>query len=48
MILNTAIANDIPFQRLASRVTGTDTDAFLYSNGGALLGFDILCRWHTS
>ena len=35
LILDTAIANDIPFQRLASsRVTGTDTDAFAYSNGG--------------
>ena len=27
--------NEIPFQRMASsRVTGTDTDAFAYSNGG--------------
>ena len=27
--------NKIPFQRLASsRFTGTDTDAFAYSNGG--------------
>lgn len=35
IILDTAIANEIPFQRLASsRVTGTDTDAFAYSNGG--------------
>ncbi len=35
LILNTAEANNIPFQRLASsRVTGTDTDAFAYSNGG--------------
>lgn len=35
LILETAIANEIPFQRLASsRVTGTDTDAFAYSNGG--------------
>jgi putative aminopeptidase FrvX len=35
LILATAEANKIPFQRLASsRVTGTDTDAFAYSNGG--------------
>ena len=35
LILETAIAKKIPFQRLASsRVTGTDTDAFAYSNGG--------------
>ncbi len=35
LILNTAIEKEIPFQRLASsRVTGTDTDAFAYSNGG--------------
>lgn len=35
LILDTAIENNIPFQRLASsRVTGTDTDAFAYSNGG--------------
>lgn len=35
LILETAMANEIPFQRLASsRVTGTDTDAFAYSNGG--------------
>ena len=35
MIVDTAVANDIPFQRHASsRVTGTDTDAFAYSNGG--------------
>jgi putative aminopeptidase FrvX len=34
-ILETAEANEIPFQRLASsRFTGTDTDAFAYSNGG--------------
>ena len=34
-ILDTAEANEIPFQRLASsRFTGTDTDAFAYSNGG--------------
>ena len=34
-IIETAQANDIPFQRLAaSRMTGTDTDAFAYSNGG--------------
>ena len=35
LILDTAEANKIPFQRMASsRVTGTDTDAFAYSNGG--------------
>jgi len=35
LILETAEQQKIPFQRLASsRVTGTDTDAFAYSNGG--------------
>uniref|UniRef100_UPI004049199A M42 family metallopeptidase n=1 Tax=Flavobacterium sp. TaxID=239 RepID=UPI004049199A len=35
LIINAAETNEIPFQRLASsRVTGTDTDAFAYSNGG--------------
>ena len=35
LIISTALSNNIPFQRLASsRVTGTDTDAFAYSNGG--------------
>ncbi len=35
LIINTAVEKEIPFQRLASsRVTGTDTDAFAYSNGG--------------
>ncbi|MCU0350881.1 MAG: M42 family metallopeptidase [Flavobacterium sp.] len=35
LIVATAEANKIPFQRNAtSRVTGTDTDAFAYSNGG--------------
>ena len=35
LIINTAEKNKIPFQRMASsRVTGTDTDAFAYSNGG--------------
>jgi len=34
-IIDTAVAQKIPFQRLASsRYTGTDTDAFAYSNGG--------------
>ena len=34
-ILETAEKNNIPFQRMAaSRATGTDTDAFAYSNGG--------------
>lgn len=35
LILETAQRNKIPFQRdAASRSTGTDTDAFAYSNGG--------------
>ena len=35
LIIATALEKEIPFQRLASsRVTGTDTDAFAYSNGG--------------
>lgn len=35
LIIDAAETNKIPFQRLASsRVTGTDTDAFAYSNGG--------------
>src|SRR5210317_157006 len=35
LIVDTATENEIPFQRLASsRATGTDTDAFAYSNGG--------------
>ncbi|WP_432670011.1 M42 family metallopeptidase [Flavobacterium sp. SM2513] len=35
LIIDTAEGNKIPFQRNASsRVTGTDTDAFAYSNGG--------------
>ena len=35
LILDTAQEKKIPFQRMASsRVTGTDTDAFAYSNGG--------------
>jgi putative aminopeptidase FrvX len=34
-LITTAEKNQIPFQRLASsRYTGTDTDAFAYSNGG--------------
>ncbi|EID75064.1 M42 family metallopeptidase [Imtechella halotolerans] len=34
-IIETAEAQKIPFQRMASsRFTGTDTDAFAYSNGG--------------
>ena len=37
LILDAATANKIPFQRLASsRVTGTDTDAFAYSNDGVV------------
>lgn len=35
LIIKTAEKNKIPFQRMArSRFTGTDTDAFAYSNGG--------------
>ena len=35
LIIKTAEEHKIPFQRLASsRATGTDTDAFAYSNGG--------------
>ncbi len=35
LIINTADKKEIPFQRAASsRTTGTDTDAFAYSNGG--------------
>jgi putative aminopeptidase FrvX len=35
LIEETAQANNIPFQRVASsRSTGTDTDAFAYANGG--------------
>lgn len=35
LIIDTAEAKEIPFQReAASRRTGTDTDAFAYSNGG--------------
>lgn len=35
LIIGTAEEKQIPFQReAASRVTGTDTDAFAYSNGG--------------
>ncbi|POR18323.1 peptidase M42 [Flavobacterium columnare] len=35
LIVDTASEKEIPFQRHASsRVTGTDTDAFAYSNGG--------------
>ena len=35
LIINVAKKNNIPFQRAAaSRVTGTDTDAFAYATGG--------------
>ncbi|MEL4307593.1 M42 family metallopeptidase [Joostella sp. CR20] len=35
LIIETAEEKEIPFQRMASsRFTGTDTDAFAYSNGG--------------
>jgi putative aminopeptidase FrvX len=34
-VIDVAVAKEIPFQRAASsRTTGTDTDAFAYSNGG--------------
>jgi putative aminopeptidase FrvX len=37
LIIETAQEKNIPFQRQASsRVTGTDTDAFAYSNGGVV------------
>jgi putative aminopeptidase FrvX len=36
-VIATAEKNDIPFQRLAaSRLTGTDTDAFAYGSGGVV------------
>ena len=39
LIVDTAVEKKIPFQRHAtSRVTGTDTDAFAYSNGGVPSG----------
>lgn len=39
MLIQTAQDNKIPFQRMASsRSTGTDTDAFAYSNGGVPSG----------
>ena len=35
LIIDTADEKNVPFQRMAaSRATGTDTDAFAYSNGG--------------
>jgi endoglucanase len=35
LLIDTAEKKKIPFQRMASsRATGTDTDAFAYSNGG--------------
>ena len=37
LIISSAEKNKIPFQReAASRFTGTDTDAFAYSNGGVI------------
>jgi putative aminopeptidase FrvX len=37
LITNVAIEKEIPFQREASsRATGTDTDAFAFSNGGVV------------
>ncbi len=45
LIIETAESKKIPFQRdAASRATGTDTDAFAYSNGGvpsALISFPL-------
>lgn len=45
LIIDTAEEKKIPFQRdAASRATGTDTDAFAYSNGGvpsALISFPL-------
>lgn len=45
LIIDTAEEKEIPFQRdAASRATGTDTDAFAYSNGGvpsALISFPL-------
>jgi len=45
LIIDTAEDKKIPFQRdAASRATGTDTDAFAYSNGGvpsALISFPL-------
>ena len=35
LIIDKAVEKEIPFQRdAASRVTGTDTDAFAYATGG--------------
>jgi len=35
LVIDAADENEIPYQRAASsRITGTDTDAFAYSNGG--------------
>ena len=46
LITDTAVEKKIPFQRSAlSRATGTDTDAFAYSNGGvasALISLPLL------
>lgn len=37
LLIDSAVKNDIPFQRQASsRSTGTDTDAFAYSNDGVV------------
>lgn len=51
LIVDTAETNKIPFQRNASsRATGTDTDAFAYSNGGvpSALIFLALRYMHTT
>ncbi len=51
LLIQTAKEHDIPFQRQASsRSTGTDTDAFAYSNGGvvsALISLPLRYR-HTT
>ncbi len=50
-IIAAAVENKIPFQRNAlSRATGTDTDAFAYSNGGvpsALISLPLLYMHNT-
>ncbi len=44
MLIETAEKNEIPFQRAAaSRMTGTDTDAFAYSNEGVASALLSVC-----
>lgn len=38
MLLEVAQEHGLPFQRLAARITGTDTDAFAYANTGIASG----------